>query len=277
MTSVNLAEKPSTLNLEHRVRNDPLNRLPHDILYMVFPYLSGKSIFSLMQASWHVFSATQNNGFWKRMIRHDFLPWFWELDGLDESENLKEVDYKQLYLWLDSLTKPTFGMEGPFMRIANRRRIWSVCEEFGEHYLKEQAFSSEGDQNEKEDEAADAILEDSISLQMPLSMYPKPQGARFIYEQWIRSWDEIDDPQPSTFESYWNKNGDLVGLGVRFETDLRLLGQGESKELGVTESTALIPSGQWINAITLHISNVDMFVENQLKIASIKALTVCLP
>jgi hypothetical protein len=57
------------------------------------------------------------------------MPWLnllWPLLGGEEQQSV-EPDYKRLYLWLDRVTTPNYGMDGPFLSLANRRRIRGVC------------------------------------------------------------------------------------------------------------------------------------------------------
>lgn len=128
--------KPVTRTaLGDKVRSDPFSKLPYDILYMIFPFLDRVSTFALMRASWHIFDFTRDGAFWKQMIRLDILPWLWELGSI-LTDDLPALDSKALYFWLENNMKGEFGMEGPYMAIANRRRIWSVCGEIADEYAK---------------------------------------------------------------------------------------------------------------------------------------------
>ena len=69
------------------------------------------------------------------MIRKHLVPFFWEmLPLIDQSDLLPDFDYKTLFLWLDKVTTPEYGIAGPFMHVANRRRIWGVCEQLAPAY-----------------------------------------------------------------------------------------------------------------------------------------------
>lgn len=88
-----------------------------------------------MRASYHVHTATAEPQFWIRMIRTHLAPWFWEIDDLvTERDFIPALDYKSLFLWLDKVTTPKYGLEGPFMGVANRRRIWGVCGQLAPAY-----------------------------------------------------------------------------------------------------------------------------------------------
>lgn len=68
------------------------------------------------------------------MIRTHLAPWLWEIIDLVDGDELPGFDYKGLFLWLDKVTQPKFGMGGPFMGVANRRRIWGVCGQLVDAY-----------------------------------------------------------------------------------------------------------------------------------------------
>jgi hypothetical protein len=203
------------------------------------------------------------------MIRREILPWLWELEP---NLILDIIDAKGLYLWLDKVTTPRFGMEGPFMGIANRRRIWRVCEEVKKVYMER--VSQDAKLNDQDDEDARAVMEKSFSLQMPIVLYPQPEGSVTISQQWIRSWDELHSPS-KVLESFWHPTGSLVGLGVKFGSDRRIFGQGESKEFGITIRSVLIPANEWIRGIVLYLSNINLLKLPESTV-SIKGLSVSL-
>lgn len=207
------------------------------------------------------------------MIRQEMLPWFWELEPLvSPSFVLDTTDAKGLYLWLEKATRPTFGTSGPFMSIANRRRIWCVCEEIKKLYVERVNESLESE--DEDDEAAMEIMEESSSLHMPIVMYPQPKGGITTSQQWIRSWDELKHPS-KVFESFWAPTGTLAGLGVKFGTDRRIFGQGENKEDGISNRSVFIPADEWIKQIVLHLDEINI-LEQAAANTSIKALSVSL-
>jgi len=125
----------ANLSIRQKVAKDPLGALPYDILHLICSHLPRESLVSLITASWPVFVATRhNNGFWKQRIRQE-MPWFWELQELIAKCDYRDVDFKDLYLWLDKATIPRSGIAGMLLAIANRRRIWGVCEKIGDKYF----------------------------------------------------------------------------------------------------------------------------------------------
>ena len=124
-------------DLENKVQLDTLTTLPFDLLHTVIQYLPVQDTLNLMQASHHICVTTREPTFWRSMIRAHIAPWFWEIETLVTGDELKGFDYKGLFLWLDKITEPKFGMQSPFMGVANRRRIWSVCGLVADAYEKQ--------------------------------------------------------------------------------------------------------------------------------------------
>jgi hypothetical protein len=240
-------------NLSHKVRSDPLGVLPFDILYNVFQYLPVEDALKLMQASWHVFSLTRNRSFWRQMTRLHLMPWFWELTVHHESH--PDIDYKGMFLWLEKTTRPKYGIEGPFIGIANRRRIWNVCKQLAPSY---QLKANPTEREEPDYEEAKAIRESAVTLHMPLTMYPQPKEARNVCAQFIRSWNEVTY-HPSDLETYFNETGALIGISVIFGKVQRLFGSNE----GTKGQSMHIPANDWIEEIVVFINNIDMFERHQ--------------
>jgi hypothetical protein len=241
---------------------------------MILPYLPKTTPLVLMQASWYIHRVAQDRGLWKQLIRRNILPWFWEFENIFV-ELPEKTDFKMLYLWLDKSTKAKFGMDGPLMATANRRRIWHVCDVIRHKYWK----LDEEETARWKDCVGEAyeIMDSAISTQLPMTMYPKPQGTKTITSQWICSWDEIDSRgEEVTFESYWSVDGNLVGLAVVFGSDRRELGKGTDKELGIVKKSVSPTTRGWISGVILHICGVDSSRKMEQK-ATIKALTVCSP
>ncbi|THC88263.1 hypothetical protein EYZ11_012295 [Aspergillus tanneri] len=92
-----------------RIPVNPFGRLPLEIVERICLYLPGESLKALIQASLSIRLLTQDNFFWKRFMQWD-MPWFWELHA---SQALKkgpeDLNYKRLYLLLDSMTAPRYA------------------------------------------------------------------------------------------------------------------------------------------------------------------------
>jgi len=127
----------STPNVPSKGHHDPFATLPYDILHLLVTPLTTSDILSLNTASSHVQLQTHIPTFWKSMIVTRILPWFPELEDLCTTVLFasSDIDLKKVFLWLDSVTKPAFGMQGPFVRIANRRRILNAVQDLVPAYL----------------------------------------------------------------------------------------------------------------------------------------------
>ncbi|KAH7110305.1 hypothetical protein B0J11DRAFT_573468 [Dendryphion nanum] len=269
---------PAKFNLDAHVKNDPFAKLPYDILYSIFPHLPQNASTHLIRASWHVYKSTQDNGFWKQMIRHHFVPWFWELETFMQSDILNSLDCKGLYLWLRSITKERYGTEGAWMGIVNRKRIWAVCQVIKKKYLRFKRDTGDGDEDKDlgATDEAQSIKKESVSLSMPITIHPQPPNAVTKSVQWIKSWSEINCPE-KIFESYWSRDGRLVGLAVIINSERRLYGFGDVEQFGVVKHAVDIPGKEWIKAILLHVSDFD--IQSKEKLArrpAIKGLSLTL-
>jgi hypothetical protein len=125
----------TALDLGGKVMKEPLNNLPVEMVHLILDYLPGESIFTLNKASWTIHTRTWNNHFWKRRLVQD-MPWFWEVQAYIAGvhDGKQACDYRALFMWLDQETKPMYAISGPFMGVANRRRIWGPCSELAERY-----------------------------------------------------------------------------------------------------------------------------------------------
>jgi hypothetical protein len=124
-----LSSRPSAFDFLHKVRHDPLDMLPFAVIHNIFEHIDINDALALRQASWHVFQWTRSDtiGFGKQMIRLHLSPWFWEVDDFVSSIDDPAFDFTRFFLWLEAVTEPKVGMEGPFLGIANRWRIWDTC------------------------------------------------------------------------------------------------------------------------------------------------------
>lgn len=129
-----LSESQTTIDLGNKVIKDPFNNTSYDVIHLILEFLSGDSIMALSSASWTIFTCTRNNSFWKKRLSEEMV-WFWELQEYLKSSQHRVENYKALYLWLDKMTQPMYGLTGAFMALANRRRIWRVCEELAHRYF----------------------------------------------------------------------------------------------------------------------------------------------
>jgi hypothetical protein len=248
---------------------DPFSTLPEDVHYIIMSYLPGESVIALRMASSTIRITTSHNLFWKRLIFWD-MPWFWELKKILEEQSSFEFDFRRLYLWANKMTIAEFGMEGPFLGIANRRRIWRACQQIarGYHTWKEEPADGYDDKHQ--------FMKYAQCLQMPSVLHPRPKGkvSQTSKCQWIYSWNEIDT-RPSTFETFWNADETLVGLAVTFGRSQRVLGRTDRDAVGnerITWQSRRIAATDWISGLVLHIPHLSPL--NDSASTAIKGLSV---
>jgi hypothetical protein len=178
------------------------------------------------------------------------LPWFWELnDLLPHHIIIPTSNYKDLFLWLERMTQNKNNSGSIFMGIANRRRIWSACEQLAQIYRAKvnRRIPEAGDRNAK------AIFDAASSFHMPKTLYPDPVYADTVSAQLIRSWDEISE-RACDFKTYFNDTRALVGISVNFGNIERLFGSAK----GNPGETLNIPAGDWVKEIVVFMSRLKM-------------------
>lgn len=247
---------PMALDLSHKVHSDPLTTLPYDVLHGIFANLSLKDTLSLIKASWHVLESTRDPAFWRLMIRLHIAPFFWELeDLLSKSDFPSTFDWRGMFQWLNEITRGKFGMEGQLRGIANRRRIWNVCQQLHRMYYDR---LSNDHYNEPSDAEAKAIFDTAVCPHKPITIYPPPSDTetRTLTVQFIRSWSEIAY-RACDLETYWSASGKsdgLMGISVTFGSVERLLGSKTSTK----GSSLRIEAAEWIKEIRLLMSKLAL-------------------
>jgi hypothetical protein len=267
-------ESSEPLDLACKVRNDPLSVLSYDILYSILEYLPVRSMLKLARASWHVFTLTRQEAFWRSLTHMRILPWFWEVSDLLNNTTLGDsFNFKNAFLWLNESTKARFGMEGPLMGIANRRRIWQACGQLAVDYKRILGTGKDYDSNNEE---AHAILRLSLCLHMPAVVDPQPQGAHTLVTQFVDSWSDLEG-RSCQLDTYWSPSQTLNGISLCFGDQKRVLGTVEG-EMG--QQVNMTP-GEWIREIRLGTQTVDMppsarQVSRQDQQSAVTHVTVCL-
>ncbi|KLJ06740.1 hypothetical protein EMPG_17772 [Blastomyces silverae] len=245
---------PNRLNLTHKVRWDPFSIFPYDLLYSVLSFLPGDSILAFMAASWPVYSATRHPPFWKQLMYWG-MPWFWELHKVVR-EHPTDLDYKNLYLWLDTATVPKYGMDGPFLGIANRRRIWDACTQLAERY-----FSSFPKPDKTTDEDFNSVLQDTQIMQLPMVKYPQPdREIRTISKRLLHTLEELNN-RSAILETLWTSDGYLMGLTVILGASCRVFGRAAATD-GVTKRILSIESGDWIAGFVVYLPEMYLLYDD---------------
>jgi hypothetical protein len=124
-----------------RVQNDPFCKLSVELIHQIANYTEGHELIALRQVSRFVRQATRSSDFWKCLLFHEeawlwdtpFSVAFWEPPGKSTSTQ-HSADWEKLYVVMEKSTASGIGTKGAMMALANRRRIWKVCEEIAKGY-----------------------------------------------------------------------------------------------------------------------------------------------
>lgn len=180
----------SLASTSSRVQNDPFCKLPTELIHHMINYMEGHDIISLRQCSRCVRQTTRSPTFWKSLLLRE-QPWLWDTpfstdlwepslssDNTDTSARVP-TDWENLYVALEKSTAKCFGTKGKYLGLANRRRIWKVCEKITNVYWSR--FWPQKDEIREAEDSADPL--------------PPPDG----YEAWDYSspeeWEETEDEE----------------------------------------------------------------------------------
>ncbi|KAJ6443623.1 G protein alpha subunit [Purpureocillium lavendulum] len=119
-----------------RVLQDPFGRLPGEIRQSIFEMLQARDIAALRTASYAMHATTIPSSVWKRDLAAS-MPWLWEMDSVLDNGGQHELNFCRTMLGLDKWT--TYGRRESddfCLTLANRRRVWAVCETIVGEYQK---------------------------------------------------------------------------------------------------------------------------------------------
>ncbi|KAL4798992.1 hypothetical protein BDV19DRAFT_385668 [Aspergillus venezuelensis] len=109
--------------------------MPHETLEMIALYLPAELIASLRKASGSFNLAAHDPSFWRNQMRQR-MPWARELWDLLEKTDPSTVVFRMLFSWRDWEMPVPYGIRLQLLPLANRMRIWDVCEQIRETYIK---------------------------------------------------------------------------------------------------------------------------------------------
>jgi hypothetical protein len=235
---------------------DPFSSLPPEVLHNIIRFLPGSDLLEFLKASWPAFSATRRNAFWKWFLKHD-MPWLvelWPLLGEEPEPQRPELDYKAVHMWLNEVTTPRFGMDGAFMALANRRRIWGVCEQLAPHYhrhLQTRTLHLAAPE-------PGVIQAAGCRHMISLSDEPVPDaGSRSVEKTLFFCSQEDLSNRPAIYEAHWAESGFLIGLGAIVGKQRRIFGRdGASVPNGKTTAIR-VESGDRITEMELRVATAD--------------------
>lgn len=246
-------QRSSFNDLGRRVRSDPFLRTPYDIICRISGFISDDDLINLKRASWPVHALLQNNDqFWRQRLKSSFFPWFFELRELLEQDQklLQTNNTQRIFQWAERSTRPEKWLTGPLMGLANRRRIWSACEQLSDFYrLKEQVENDDSISDEERQIRTYSKCDFSVVVSSP-----EPttlNSACRVY--WLRSWSEVRS-QAKTLESFWDRHGSLVGISLTPDGQKRrLLGLAGSENDGIVRESITLGAEEWIKGLVVHL------------------------
>lgn len=187
------------------------------------------------------------------------MPWFSEAhELLQDPSFLHRKNIRQIFVYLECMTRPRLGLNGDDLGIANRRRIWGACEQLAELYLARipEDERPRGPNAQPGAESAAERIWKAAENPQTAPIRPLPNNHRKRSEiqsvQWIRSWDEIGAPQ-TFFETRWDRSRCLVGLALEICGDRRPYPRDCAEDDRVLRHE--LRSGSRIVGLILHISH----------------------
>ncbi|SCO58462.1 uncharacterized protein FFMR_15618 [Fusarium fujikuroi] len=223
--------------------SNPLAGLSETVIFMISELLSNASLLNLLCASWATFLSLRDNAsFWRRrIVTH--LPYFFELHEClrEESQTLKGRDLRKIFLWAEYASKPRSGVAKLMFSIANRRRIWQVCEQIESLYIREPR---------RQPTEKCYIIYKAFKSGLQVLGDTREPGLYFRSANFLRGWHEL--LRPWTFDLFWNSEGDLSAIAISFGEEKRIFGN-EPLEKGSYQTTGSFAGGVWIKGFVFHI------------------------
>ncbi|KAL1595953.1 hypothetical protein SLS60_009643 [Paraconiothyrium brasiliense] len=209
--------------------NDPFTEVPLEILRLIMLELDLASLSSFREASRKASQIDLDNSFWKMRFFRD-MPWMFDFPVGYRARNGSSIDwikvYKDLYWASNSNNKRKVHA------LANRRRIWGVCEHLSRLY-----HVRKSDRNDTLSE----VLDGAQSTRLALLLSPEPNDITAAIVCLVPSYHAMQYSAP-TLSVHWKRNGELVRLETSEETPPKQLS---------TRDDVLIPRGDWITGFII--------------------------
>jgi hypothetical protein len=130
-----LPDKHGEAGAADRVTSDIFRNLPYDVICAIAELLPASSLMALSQAPRTLHSVLAGDSpLWRHCLSRE-LPRFCELIRLVYEPGLRpRLSFKMVIDWAQKVTKPQLDMRGPFLVVANCRRIWGICGQLARLY-----------------------------------------------------------------------------------------------------------------------------------------------
>lgn len=240
--------------------SNPFTICPKELISEILLYLPLPTLKSLALSGLLPFNLSQNNSFWHLKTSLEF-PFLYDLPKLEGDRHWLSIYlelYRQCYHLALKKEKNEKGDEVVVgerdktlvLGLANRRRVWGICEQIVEVYrecLKELEDEEIGVMIDK------SVVEESLSLQMPIVGNPIGSTGKAISMYFISRWEDL---RRGLELGFWfeKEEGALCGIEV--------VGIGTFGRRKWWGDEAVIKEGKWITGMVVNVSGGS---ENALK------------
>jgi hypothetical protein len=118
------------------LETDLFSKLPPELLMMILIHLPVQSIRNLRHSSVAITRLRLPGSFWKEKLKRD-MPWLWDFPYQEAEQTSRNLN------WLKIFNDIYIGSQGngrsPFLSLANRHRVWRICEQIAPRYADFQA------------------------------------------------------------------------------------------------------------------------------------------
>ncbi|KAE8159866.1 hypothetical protein BDV40DRAFT_272152 [Aspergillus tamarii] len=127
---------------------DIFNKLPYELRQQIFSLLPLASVLALRAASWSMHTTQLPEKSWKKRLESD-LPWLWEVHDIDMTGSQKlEAKLSKIIAKLEEKSQYRDGEVNYIPGLANRKRIWMVCEDIRDVYHEQLAENAKSEKSE---------------------------------------------------------------------------------------------------------------------------------
>lgn len=245
-----------TTSLTPGAAKNPFTAFPKEIISEILLYLPLASLKSFAFSGLIPFTISQNNAFWHRKANLDFA-FLYDFPTLEGARNWLSI-YQELHrqCYATTYVLPGFARAVPdaperdkslVLGLANRRRVWGICEQIVEGYVEE--LRELEVENGAQDGVEKVIVDESLSLLMPIVANPVPSDGKSVKGYFVESWEGLRSGVKLVF---WFRDVEedegerLCGVGMPGGRAFGLKGK-KSIEVEIEE-------GSWIEGLVLNIS-----------------------
>lgn len=233
--------------------HDSFEVWPPELLVKLMLLLPGDSVDNLRASSRRIASIPLGNNFWRPRVRRD-MPWIYELASLESSMLSKTVDWKAAYKLLDEKSR-LFG-KSSVLGLANRRRMWKICETIAQVYWKFYTRRLDVTIGSENKLGNDLVLQRLPRIAIP-SRSHRPEPFKMLL---VSDWSDIGAFPLSIGIAMTREDGPRWSY---IETCLeytdrtpRLQSSSATAEVHGTVQKITVPKGDWIVALQLTFNEI---------------------